>query len=83
MVSELVTNALLHAFPPLRLVLTLETDRVRIEVVDSSEVAPTVCPLSTNSVSGRGMVLVQGLARDWGVTPLRSGAKRVWAEVAL
>ena len=91
-VSELVTNAVVHA--PDSEVLTLEvlnrTDGVRIVLADGSSIAPVVRDLSgplgsvdgrQDATSGRGMAIVHALASGWGVDAHGDG-KRVWVEIA-
>jgi anti-sigma regulatory factor (Ser/Thr protein kinase) len=81
LVSELVTNALLHAGGPARLELRPKADRVRICVSDDAPVEPTPQHPDDESDHGRGLMLVDMLAREWGVVPAGLG-KTVWAEVA-
>jgi GAF domain-containing protein len=79
--TELVTNGLLHAGPPLRLVLrTINAHAVRIEVHDPSRVAP-VRARRSDGMTGRGLALVEALASRWGVEPTATG-KVVWAELS-
>lgn len=67
-VSELVTNALLHARPPIIVSLGGSLDHPRIEVANCSTVPPlrriTDDPLST---TGRGIELVSMCSSMWGV----------------
>ncbi|MDQ1679216.1 MAG: hypothetical protein QOI42_75, partial [Frankiaceae bacterium] len=79
-VSELVTNAVLHAGVPVRLSVTVGPEAVRIEVRDASRALP-VRPLHTeDAMTGRGLALVTALTRQWGVEAVDDG-KVVWAEV--
>lgn len=82
-VSELVTNACLHAEGPDGLVLTCDNKVIRIEVTDrgSGQPAPRT-PHRAGRPGGHGMFIVQRLCLDWGVvrTPGASG-KTVWAEL--
>ncbi|WP_311137544.1 ATP-binding protein [Streptomyces sp. I6] len=81
-VSELVTNACLHAGGPLELVLDCTPERLRIEVSDASPQAPRPRPHPDPAVpGGHGLVVLGRLARAWGSVPRDSG-KTVWAEVA-
>ncbi len=81
-VSELVTNACLHAGGPLELVLDCTPERLRIEVSDASPVAPRPRPHPDPAVpGGHGLVVLGRLARAWGSVRSASG-KTVWAEVA-
>ncbi|MDH6576835.1 SpoIIE family protein phosphatase [Kitasatospora sp. MAP5-34] len=81
MVSELVTNALLHAEAPRR--LRLFRDRtLTVEVADSGGQAPRLRPSAEQDEGGRGMHLVSELAHRWGARPTKHG-KVVWAELEL
>jgi histidine kinase-like protein len=86
LVSELVTNSILHA------ALTHESDWIRVEAVvlpgcvrievsDSSpgiEPGPACLP-PPGDVNGRGLWLVERLAQRWGADP--PGASRIWFEL--
>jgi two-component sensor histidine kinase len=78
---ELVANALRHGLPPAVLRLLHRGDTVVIEVGDSSDQIPRIAEIDNmTSTSGRGMQIVDALARAWGVRPHRGG-KTVWAEM--
>ena len=85
LVSELVTNALLHGHPPLCLIAKDILTGVRIEVHDANpEGAPQVRDDDTGMQSGRGLQLVDALATRWGWAEATIGAgKYVWFEVDL
>ena len=82
LVSELTTNAVLHARTPLRLTLCRRGPRVRIEVGDGDRTPPLVNlrpdPLHPG---GRGMCLVNSIADDWGIE-LAADGKTIWFEIA-
>ena len=80
LVTELVTNAILHARTPLTLVIETESDRVRLRVEDSSPQQPQLRNYAPDAVTGRGLALVERLASAWGVEPTASG-KVVWCEI--
>jgi anti-sigma regulatory factor (Ser/Thr protein kinase) len=80
LVSELVANAVLHARTPIGVVIRLNGDRLRIEVHDGELRAPARKHYSSMSTTGRGLVLVERLARDWGVAAEKDG-KSVWFEL--
>ncbi len=86
--SELVTNAVNHAFPPYgRLVATrferLESGGVRIEVHDPCESKPEPRDAPTYAESGRGLALVDVLTGGcWGVSDREGPGKLVWAVCA-
>lgn len=79
-VSELVTNALLHAGLPAELVVSLAPPMARLEVRDRSPVPPTRPERNDEAMTGRGLHLIEGLAYDWGVEQLPPG-KVVWAQL--
>lgn len=78
--SEVVTNALLHAQSAAELHVMMVDDVVRVEVSDWSPRPPVQRPIDEEAASGRGMLIVEALARAWGVE-LRDGGKQVWFEV--
>lgn len=81
LVSELVTNALTHGEGPIRLYLLRRHGTLRFAVSDHCDNGPQIRPLSPDSERGRGMRLLETLARGWGVQPMGRG-KTVWAELA-
>ncbi|MEU0969321.1 SpoIIE family protein phosphatase [Streptomyces sp. NPDC005917] len=82
-VSELVTNALIHTDGPVRLDLTLVDHRLRIAVADASPRSP-VKPsnIGWEATGGRGILLVEAMSAAWGTVPV-SGGKQVWADLVL
>ncbi|MFI2224347.1 SpoIIE family protein phosphatase [Streptomyces fradiae] len=79
-VSELVTNALVHTQGAVRLDLTLAGDRMRIAVTDASPRAPAKPVMADwESTGGRGLFLVEAMSTSWGSVPV-SGGKQVWSE---
>lgn len=82
-VSELVTNALVHTDGQVRLDLTLLENKLRVSVADSSARTP-VKPTSIGweATGGRGILLVEAMSETWGTVPV-SGGKQVWAELAV
>jgi anti-sigma regulatory factor (Ser/Thr protein kinase) len=80
-VSELVTNALLHANPPFTVILAAFERTVRLEVLDGgSYLVPSLVVAQSLETTGRGVAIVEAMSRDWGVTSGSSGGKSVWAE---
>jgi anti-sigma regulatory factor (Ser/Thr protein kinase) len=82
LVSEVVTNAILHARTTVTLTVDIAEDVVRITVRDGSPVLPRAHPFAPTSATGRGMLLLDRLAKRWGVDadPV-TGGKVVWFEV--
>ncbi|QMU76131.1 SpoIIE family protein phosphatase [Streptacidiphilus sp. PB12-B1b] len=81
LVSELVSNALLHAGTPTQ--LRLFRNRVlTVEVADVDDHAPRLHRASFEDEGGRGMHLINELAHRWGSRATRDG-KVVWLELEL
>lgn len=82
LVSELVTNAILHARSDVILWVHSEAGEVRIEVHDESGHYPRQHTFSASSATGRGLRLIESLAKRWGVDPDPDGTgKTVWCEL--
>jgi PAS domain S-box-containing protein len=80
-VSELVTNAIRYAGPPIRLRL-LRDARLTCEVADGSSTAPRLRHARSTDEGGRGLFLVAQLAHRWGARYTTEG-KIIWAEQEL
>jgi anti-sigma regulatory factor (Ser/Thr protein kinase) len=80
LVTELATNAVVHARSSFSVVARAEDARVRLSVRDGSPVGPTLRDGGPMAVSGRGLRLVAALSTDWGVDVTGDG-KTVWAEL--
>ena len=86
LVSELVTNAILHARSAVQLTMIVLDGAVRFEVRDTGAALPAVRPPSETSLNGRGLSLLDAVADRWGVeqrTPRRGPGKVVWFELDL
>ncbi|GAB7186755.1 ATP-binding protein [Kitasatospora sp. Ki12] len=85
--SELVTNAVVHARVPRgrRIAVRFEAvcDHLRIEVHDASSDIPVIRrSAGPDDPSGRGLCLVEALSVEWGYGPRLEGiGKIVWALV--
>jgi serine phosphatase RsbU (regulator of sigma subunit)/anti-sigma regulatory factor (Ser/Thr protein kinase) len=79
LVSEVVTNAVRYASRPVTLRL-LRTDVLRCEVGDDVPQLPRLRQARATDEGGRGLYLVNRLARRWGATRLSTG-KVVWFEL--
>ncbi|MFH8289209.1 ATP-binding protein [Streptomyces sp. NPDC018059] len=86
LISELVTNAVVHTGCPavLRMLLPGVPDdapaTVRVEVADRSTRPPRQRHAEGDDTNGRGLELVDGLADRWGWQP-EGGGKSIWCEV--
>ena len=81
LVSELVTNAVVHAGSEVEVSVRLSPTAARIEVTDDSTESINPRDATQEEDSGRGLALVGSLARRWGVRPAPGGGKTVWFEV--
>src|SRR3954453_6160884 len=83
-VSELVTNAVLHAGTGCELAVIGPVDGgrdvVRIEVTDGDPVTPMAKHYEVDAASGRGLQLVEALSERFGTNVIEAG-KRVWCEI--
>jgi anti-anti-sigma regulatory factor/anti-sigma regulatory factor (Ser/Thr protein kinase) len=81
--SELVTNAVVHAHTELWLRLELRGDRLHIAVRDGSPRLLHLVAPEGQGEGGRGLWLVEQLARAWGVNRHPEGGKVVWCVLNL
>ena len=79
-ISEIVTNALVHAGTSMRLRILLADQSLRVELTDGSQRLPVTRDFGTNAPTGRGLLLVEELVTRWGAHPVPHG-KVVWFEV--
>jgi DNA-binding NarL/FixJ family response regulator len=70
LLSELVTNAVLHAASAPRVAIQVLHDRVHIEIVDHTRQSVAPRDARSDDESGRGLGIVEALAKAWGTTPL-------------
>jgi anti-sigma regulatory factor (Ser/Thr protein kinase) len=81
LVSELVTNAVVRARGTICLTVHTDAHWVRIEVEDQGRSPPVLRPATQDQPKGRGLMVVDKLATDWG-TQRRANHKVVWFEIA-
>lgn len=81
LVSEIVTNALVHAGTYIDVAFTLVHGGLRVEVTDGSPHAPTVRGYGPSAGTGRGLMLLEEMVDEWGVLPDEAG-KTVWFQIA-
>jgi anti-sigma regulatory factor (Ser/Thr protein kinase) len=79
-VSELATNAVVHARSAFSVVARREGSGVRLSVHDLSTAKPVLRSAPLLAPSGRGLQLVADITNDWGVETTSAG-KTVWAEL--
>lgn len=80
LVSEMVTNAIRYAVPPVRLEIQAGERDVVVAVRDGSPQPPAPRPAGEEAEGGRGMLLVDLLTTDHGVRVDPPG-KAVWARL--
>ena len=82
-VTELATNAVLHAGPTLLVEVSRTRGSVRVAVSDTSPVLPQRKRRGAEAGTGRGLGLVELLSSGWGAQPRADGPwrKRVWCEL--
>jgi anti-sigma regulatory factor (Ser/Thr protein kinase) len=81
-VSELVTNAILHASTDVELKVTLTPERLRLAVRDQSSELPTLERHTSTASTGRGLAMVIAMADAWGIERHDYRGKTVWCELA-
>ncbi|MGA5038451.1 ATP-binding protein [Streptomyces capoamus] len=83
-ITELATNVVKHVGDGSAATLVLEwrSERLRLEVHDTSPALPAPRKADCFEECGRGLHLVAGLTADWGVVPTVAG-KAVWCEVPI
>ena len=77
LVSELVTNSVLHGGPPVVVAVDCTEEALQVRVRDGSSELPEPRVASQADENGRGMALVATMSADWGVDPEPDG-KHVW-----
>ena len=80
--SELVTNAWAHGrgTGAITMTITVADDAMRVEVCSDSDGVPRQVSISDESPDGRGLLLIESLASDWGHVR-RGSTLCVWADV--
>ena len=82
LLTELVSNAIRHSDHSVTVTVRLMTQRLMVDVEDTSERMPIMRDLEDVAVEGRGLRLVDALATEWGVRLVEHG-KVVWFQLAL
>jgi anti-sigma regulatory factor (Ser/Thr protein kinase) len=80
LVSEVVTNAVLHARTSATLTVDRDDSTVKVQVEDSNPLLPVIRSHGPEAGTGRGLHVLDRLASDWG-TDQRKGGKVVWFEI--
>ena len=80
-VTELVTNAFVHAGTRCELRASINDRSLRLQVTDYGPGMPDPRPADDGAEGGRGLMLISVLCVAWGVEALPDGGKVVWAEL--
>jgi anti-sigma regulatory factor (Ser/Thr protein kinase) len=81
--SELVTNAVIHAATDVHVYIEVhDANGIHLEVGDATHTVPQVLPAAPEEEGGVGMRIVERLAAAWGVRQVSDG-KVVWADLAV
>ncbi len=80
-ISELVTNGVVHAHAGTEVSASYENSILRLEVLDSGPGTPDPRRATAEDEHGRGLLLVSVLSAAWGVEAAGHGRKLVWAEL--
>jgi len=80
LVSEVVTNALVHSGTTIDVSMALRDDGVLVEVSDGGQHIPVRRHYAPTASTGRGLALLDQAASAWGVVPGVRG-KTVWFQV--
>ncbi|MDX3121576.1 MULTISPECIES: ATP-binding protein [Streptomyces] len=78
--DEVIANAVRHTEAPCHVAVMRADGRLRVEVSDTDPEVPTVVDAGLYDESGRGLMLVDALAEDWGTLPQSEG-KTTWFEI--
>jgi anti-sigma regulatory factor (Ser/Thr protein kinase) len=82
MASELVTNAFVHARPPIDLRMRRTDQQVVLEVQDRAVLRPRRRLPEDSDEHGRGLNIVEILADEWGTHTSEAG-KTVWCSIKI
>jgi hypothetical protein len=78
-ISELVTNGLVHAGTDVDVAISAVDGLLRLAVYDGAEEPPRMLPGPGRRGKGRGLHIVEGFSRAWGSLPGPGTGKVVWA----
>ena len=77
LVSELVTNSVLHGGPPVVVAVDCDEATLQVRVRDGSPTMPAPRDAASGDENGRGLALVAEMSADWGVDT-EEDRKHVW-----
>ena len=80
--TELITNSLRAGASELEVSVRPAASGLQLRVRDDAPGMPLVVAAGSDDISGRGLMIVDAVAVEWGFDPLPGGGKVVWATVA-
>ena len=80
-ISELVTNAVLHAQTPFLVWAEYDAGHLTLAGLDGSATLPMLLPPDGDREGGRGMAIIDQLGATWGLVKTALG-KVVWVDLA-
>lgn len=80
-ISELVSNAVLHARTPILVMAEHDRGFLTVAVTDGESSLPVVLPPDEERENGRGMAIIEQLGNSWGVQRTALG-KTVWVSLS-
>ena len=80
-VSELVTNSVLHGHSEIELVGRVRADHLRLEVRDANPSLPRARSYDDHATTGRGLALIAAVTQAHGVDSLGEAGKVVWCRI--
>lgn len=80
-VAELASNALRHARSGFTVEIRRSPETVRIAVSDASPAFPQLVDVAPSAAHGKGLLIVDAVAEDWGWAEGPSGGKTVWVDL--
>ena len=84
LISELVTNSVVHGGPPIVLAIECDGNGLQVRVRDGAADLPVPRQAADDDESGRGLSLVDLLTDTWGMEPVvdeHGVGKQVWFEL--
>jgi anti-sigma regulatory factor (Ser/Thr protein kinase) len=79
--TELMANAVKQGTGTVELRVEADNGLLHVAVHDDADAAPVVTHASPASTNGRGLWIVQSIARDWGTESGAEPGKTVWFEL--
>jgi anti-sigma regulatory factor (Ser/Thr protein kinase) len=82
LVSEIVTNAIRYTAADFTVTIEHDEQRIEVQVTDQGGGTPSPRRPDPSDPTGRGLMIVQALSDEWGVTRHPDGSKAVWFRIS-